>query len=200
MRRTKAEALETKEKLLDAALDVFLEKGFSETSLQDIALYAGFTRGAVYWHFKGKEEIYRELFERVHRMDMNLFDEVNDLDLLPFEKLRALVHSLIKNVYLNRRYSKYVELSILRIEYANFENLNIEKTGTYEYALILMEILAREAIEEGFISDRVPPEQIAKTLLLFIVGTCRLKFIAPALFGEVDETLENIDNYLNTLK
>ena len=197
MRRTKKEALQTTESLLDAALDVFLDKGYSATTLQDIAEHAGVTRGALYWHFKGKEDVYRGLFERVHQMDMDLFDEVNDLDLIPFEKLRALVRSLIENVYLNRQYEKYVELSIMRIEYASFDKLNLEKTGIYEYALIQMESLAREAIEEDQISDKFPPQQIAKTLLLFIVGICRLKFTSPELFGDPAKNLQIVDNYLD---
>ena len=50
-RRTKAEADETRTKLLDAAEEVFFEKGVSRTSLGDIAQRAGATRGAVSWHF-----------------------------------------------------------------------------------------------------------------------------------------------------
>ncbi|MCO6512070.1 MAG: TetR family transcriptional regulator [Aridibacter famidurans] len=199
MRRTKEEAIETREKLLDAALDVFLSKGYSAATLQDIAEYAGLTRGAVYWHFKGKEDIYRELYERVHRLDMAVFDEVADLGLAPFEKLRELVHSIIRNIYLNQRYSDYLELTTFKIEYAEFEAINAEKTDTYGYAVVVMESLAQGAIEEGVIADKVPPAQVAKTLLLFIIGVCRLKFTAPDLYGEADDTLAIVDNYLDSL-
>lgn len=64
-RRTKEEALETRDKLLDAAEHLFQEQGVSRTSLQDIAIRAGATRGAVYWHFKDKADLFNAMMERV---------------------------------------------------------------------------------------------------------------------------------------
>ena len=64
MRRTKTEALKTKEYLMLAALDTFYQKGIARTSLNEIAQAAGVTRGALYWHFKNKEELFEELFRQ----------------------------------------------------------------------------------------------------------------------------------------
>ena len=64
-RRTKEEALATRHKLLDAAEHLFQEQGVSRTSLQDIARRAGATRGAVYWHFKDKADLFNAMMERV---------------------------------------------------------------------------------------------------------------------------------------
>jgi TetR/AcrR family transcriptional regulator, acrAB operon repressor len=64
-RRTKAEALQTRHKLLDAAEAVFLRQGVSRTSLADIATEAGATRGAIYWHFKDKTDLFDAMMERV---------------------------------------------------------------------------------------------------------------------------------------
>ena len=64
-RRTKEEALETRNKLLDSAEDLFQAQGVSRTTLQDIALNAGATRGAVYWHFKDKADLFDAMMERV---------------------------------------------------------------------------------------------------------------------------------------
>jgi TetR/AcrR family acrAB operon transcriptional repressor len=61
MRKTKEEAAITRKKLLAVALSVFSIKGYSVTTLEDIAHEAGVTRGAIYWHFKGKAEIYNSL-------------------------------------------------------------------------------------------------------------------------------------------
>lgn len=58
MRRTKEDAQHTREALLDAAELVFAQRGVSRTSLQEIAKAAGLTRGAVYWHFKDKAELF----------------------------------------------------------------------------------------------------------------------------------------------
>ena len=65
VRRTKEEALETRNLLLDVAERVFNEKGVSRTSLADIAEAAGLTRGAIYWHFKNKSDLFDAMMERV---------------------------------------------------------------------------------------------------------------------------------------
>lgn len=65
-RKTKEEALATKKSIIDAAIAVFVEKGVSGASLEDIAERAGVTRGAVYWHFKNKGDIFRFLHEDLH--------------------------------------------------------------------------------------------------------------------------------------
>lgn len=57
-RRTKADAETTRNTLLDAAEDLFLERGVSKTSLEQIARHAGMTRGAVYWHFRDKDALF----------------------------------------------------------------------------------------------------------------------------------------------
>lgn len=74
VRRTKEEAQETRNSILDAAEHVFFEKGVSRTSLADIAQAAGVTRGAIYWHFANKGDLFTEMFDRV---------------LLPLDELKA---------------------------------------------------------------------------------------------------------------
>ena len=64
-RRTKEQAEQTREALLDAAEIVFHSKGVGRATLDDIARQAGMTRGAVYWHFKNKTEIFTAMCERV---------------------------------------------------------------------------------------------------------------------------------------
>lgn len=63
-RKTKEEALETRDRLLDAAGQVFCEKGVTNTSLCEISKAAGVTRGAIYWHFRNKTDLLEALWER----------------------------------------------------------------------------------------------------------------------------------------
>jgi AcrR family transcriptional regulator len=65
VRRTKKEAAATRDALLDAALRVFRDRGVAHTSLEEVAAAAGVTRGAVYWHFKDKADLFTALCERV---------------------------------------------------------------------------------------------------------------------------------------
>jgi TetR/AcrR family acrAB operon transcriptional repressor len=65
VRRTKEEAQETRSRILDAAERVFYDKGVSRASLEDIAATADVTRGAIYWHFKDKAELFDAMMQRV---------------------------------------------------------------------------------------------------------------------------------------
>lgn len=62
-RKTKQEALATRQHILDVALRLFSQQGVSSTSLVDIARAAGVTRGAIYWHFKDKSDLFGEIWE-----------------------------------------------------------------------------------------------------------------------------------------
>ncbi len=64
-KRSRGEALETRERILDAAVEVFHARGVARPSLSDVAELAGVTRGAVYGHFKNKGDLFNALCERV---------------------------------------------------------------------------------------------------------------------------------------
>lgn len=64
-RRTKADAQATRASLLDAAERLFQARGVARTSLGDIAAEAGATRGAIYWNFKDKGDLFNAMMERV---------------------------------------------------------------------------------------------------------------------------------------
>lgn len=65
VKKTKEEAQETRNRLLDTAEEVFHRKGVSQTTLNDIACAAGMTRGAIYWHFKNKVDLFNAMCDRV---------------------------------------------------------------------------------------------------------------------------------------
>lgn len=77
-RNTKEKAQETRERILDAAVDVFYDKGVSSTSLNDVAQAAGVTRGAIYWHFKNKADLFDAMCQRIHTPIQLMVDEVAD--------------------------------------------------------------------------------------------------------------------------
>lgn len=57
-RRTKAEAEKTRQKILKAALDLFAENGYERTTFEDVAARIRLSKGAIYWHFKSKPELF----------------------------------------------------------------------------------------------------------------------------------------------
>lgn len=94
MRRTKAEAAETRAAILAAAEQLFFEKGVSNSRLEDIATAAGVTRGAVYWHFANKTDVFLELYNAVQLPRINMLDleqaSENGCDPLVFIEAAAL--------------------------------------------------------------------------------------------------------------
>ncbi|MCQ5014251.1 TetR family transcriptional regulator, partial [Escherichia coli] len=62
-RKTNQDAQVTRQHILDVALRLFSQQGVSSTSLGEIAKAAGVTRGAIYWHFKDKSDLFSEICE-----------------------------------------------------------------------------------------------------------------------------------------
>lgn len=61
-----AQTSSTRERILDVALDLFIDKGFDGTSLREIAEQLGITKAALYYHFASKDDILRALHLRLH--------------------------------------------------------------------------------------------------------------------------------------
>lgn len=96
MRRTKAEAAETREAILLAAEQVFLERGVNQSTLTEIACYAGVTRGAIYFHFEDKLDIFQSIIGRARfpqeeiMLQAARFDHPNPLHILEQSIVAAL--------------------------------------------------------------------------------------------------------------
>ena len=56
-RKCKEEAEKTRQAVIETALDVFSEKGYAKATFDEIALRAGFTKGAIYWYFRNKADL-----------------------------------------------------------------------------------------------------------------------------------------------
>lgn len=61
-KKTKAEALKTRQLLIETAIAQFAARGVSNTTLNDIADAAQVTRGAIYWHFENKSQLFNEIW------------------------------------------------------------------------------------------------------------------------------------------
>lgn len=90
----------TKERIMETALELFAEKGYLGTSMNDIAKQLGFTKAALYKHYTSKQEILDRIVERMNEMDYerakqfempegNLAEIVAAYQKTPVEKVRA---------------------------------------------------------------------------------------------------------------
>ncbi|MBQ1391666.1 MAG: TetR/AcrR family transcriptional regulator [Firmicutes bacterium] len=93
-----------KAQILAAALQLFSEKGYEATTMQNIVELSGLSKGAIYYHFRDKSEIYKGLYEDLNRKPFSCFEELDkDETLTAPEKLEAAILHLImapeKNIY-----------------------------------------------------------------------------------------------------
>ena len=70
------EAVSTRDRILEVAMELFTEHGYEATSLREIAEPLGFTKAALYYHFRSKEEILRALMEPAVDLQRELIDRI----------------------------------------------------------------------------------------------------------------------------
>jgi AcrR family transcriptional regulator len=87
-RAARARGREARSELLNAALRVFARRGYSQARVDEIAAEAGYSKGALYWHFASKEELLDALLEE--RIDQPLRERVALLASAPPERDMAL--------------------------------------------------------------------------------------------------------------
>lgn len=91
MRKTKKDMQITREKIIQAGFDCFFENGYEATSLTAIAQAAGVTRGAIYWHFEDKKDLYRAVVDyNLERGDLTEYARTQSPDMTYTERVADL--------------------------------------------------------------------------------------------------------------
>ncbi|WP_062208130.1 TetR family transcriptional regulator [Aureimonas sp. AU12] len=118
MRRTKEAAAETRCAILDAAEQMFFERGVSQTSLSQIAAAANVTRGAIYWHFTGKSALFQAMQERAYLPQEEFFQAQNILgESDPMAALHRVTLESIRRFVADERARRVLTILTLRCEY-----------------------------------------------------------------------------------
>lgn len=117
VRRTKDEALATREALLDAAERVFCASGVTSATLGDVASAAGVTRGAVYWHFRDKGELFGAMCSRATLPLQSRLEQAADGD---GDDAIATLHAVsvqaMREIALNPRTRAVLEILLCKSE------------------------------------------------------------------------------------
>lgn len=117
-RRTKEDALATRSALLDAAEHLFQADGVSGTSLNDIALAAGVSRGAVYWHFADKADLFNAMMERVTLpLEHALADSASAAPADALERMRHATLLALKRTESDAQTRRVFEVATHKVEY-----------------------------------------------------------------------------------
>lgn len=117
---------ETRERIINSATELFIEKGYSRTTLEDIVQRVGLTRGAFYWNFKTKKDIldeilnryesfYREIYHSYTRSDSAL-ETVRSFLTLDFQKKNAVNPYTIIILYKVEACDEFSEISELHAQ------------------------------------------------------------------------------------
>lgn len=174
-RKSKQEAQVTREALLDTAESLFREKGVAGTSLDAIAIAAGVTRGAVYWHFKNKADLFGALCERATtpmRAMLNTLESEPGKD--PLGTLKKEATLILTNVAQDAQLQSVFEVLLLRGD-AGEELSEViareEKNGSECRARL--ESIFSAAIECGQLPKTTNARTAAVALSAYVCGLMR---------------------------
>lgn len=180
MRRTKEEALETRSRILHAALDIFCEKPYARVSIMEIAEAVNMSKGAVYWHFKSKDDLFIQLMNSVHEtIKENFPSQVGEVNTL--KDLRAYYKLLIAGPKDTELYVKVRKLLLRMNEWPQKVCIalwDFRKAGYEREKLFVSEVLKKE-LQSGNVNINVnsDPEAIAEAIVAIFNGIGNLRFM-----------------------
>jgi len=202
MRRTKAEADKTRSAILNAAATLFSEKGFEHTTLQDIAVSIGATRGAIYWHFKNKTEIFDAIHERLYQplMDLILEDVENDHP-DPLGQLQEICANLLIEIGHNQQKRQALHLFLVRCDFsgelAPYKEKNAAKKAQSRK---LFQRFFQGAMEKGHLRTDRDTETLALAISCFMKGIIMEYLNEPGAFDISTQAPRLIATFFEGLK
>lgn len=201
-RKTKEEAQKTREAILDAATDLFAAQGVSSTTLANIAKEAGVTRGAVYWHFKNKDDLLlalkEYLFEPFVELEKNLEkpDENDPLGLLHKAYLK-----FFENMQEQPRILKLLRIFLTKYEHsASLEQVFLNKANCHLEGLTHVEQVLSMAVEKKQLPATFNIRLGALAAMSFMDGLIHNWVILPDTLSIENDIPLLIDSLMHMLK
>lgn len=188
-RKTKIDTEKTYLALLDAAAELFLQKGVNRTTLQEIAAHAGLTRGAVYWHFKGKDEIVLQIWEVFAQEHMNRF--IATLNALPDTDAEAVfrktLHQLISHITEDYRAGQALSIVMHIVEFTTEETpLQQQLVQSHTNFIDAMQSACNTLQAQGALRPGIRPDIAAKGLLSYMSGLIK-QYLWPHRFADLKQ-------------
>ena len=143
-------------RLLGEATRLFAERGFEATSVQEIVVAAGVTKGAMYHYFDSKDDLLREIYTRVLRMQMDRLTRIADGPGSVVERLHAAAADVIETTTDNLDDSKIFFRSMHLLADETRKTVRAERRRYHER----FRDLVLEGQREGVFSERVPAELV----------------------------------------
>jgi TetR/AcrR family transcriptional regulator, acrAB operon repressor len=200
-RKTKEDAQATRALILDAAERVFHRRGVSRTTLQEIAQDAGLTRGAIYWHFENKGELFHAMMERVTLPMMARMTEIGpDDEERPLDKIRrdtaAALHSIVHDAQVRRVF----EIATQKVEYVDeLQSMRERHIAGRNECIDDTHRLMQMAHDKGQVRSDI--DLYSATLGVFgLIGGLKFNWLlSPDAFDLEAVGIATLDAYLNGL-
>ncbi len=200
-RRTKEEALETRLRLLDAAEKVFYEKGVAHSSLEDIAAAAKVTRGAIYWHFKDKAELFDAMMQRVVLPVEAMLEQAGSCGKVnAFELLRQATLDVLLRTARDARTQRVFEIAYHKCEYVgDAAGVRDRHAASQAECLKTIEAGFRACVKEGQMPKSVDPRGAAIGCMSLASGLIANWVLAPKSFSLEQHAEALVDAYFRGL-
>lgn len=197
-RRTKEDAQATRCHLLDAAEQLFQSKGVSRTSLNDIALAAGTTRGAIYWHFKDKSDLFNAMMERVtlpleRTLTLANVDTADD----PVREIRNAMLEALRIIATDAQTRRVLNIATHQVEYtAELSAVQAHRVHVHgECVGRNREVLSRAFAARQMVSP-ISLECAALGLQVLVEGLVQQWLLDPSAFDLMACGEATLDTYL----
>ena len=201
-RRTKEEALATREQLLDAAEQVFRERGVGHASLAEVADAAGVTRGAIYHHFESKAELFQALMARAEMPIDTAFEDFENQDIAdPLALFRQQGLQALDHLTSSRQIQNIFEILYLRCEYTD-ELASVATQQVQDRFECLAKCMAvlDQAVAKGQLPADTDTHLAAHSAFAFVSGLMRDWIEAPDTFDLKVAAPQLIDTYIAGLR
>jgi AcrR family transcriptional regulator len=187
MRRTKEEAAITREQLLKKALAAFSKKGYAATTLEDIAREAEVTRGAIYWHFGSKAELYNTLIREYSSRGGAIMQQAASEGGTLLDILRRVFVRQLQAIEDDPALRALMELQLFKTGLV--PELEEGRQQQFEASIGLVEMLTGilgQGVGMGLIRSEVSPQEMARAYLAFQNGLIHLWLTTPSQFSLKD--------------
>ena len=200
-RKTKEEALKTRETIIDAAVRVFSVQGISRTTLAEIAHEAGVTRGAIYWHFKNKEDLLEVLWEDI----LSPFDAVrraveNGQETDPLGVMHKAHLDLFRGLQQNPRRLQMLKILLNNSDSVDDPSFQMQKSHFCEGQELITKIFM-SAIRQGQLPETFDVYMGSIATIVFINGLIRKWIMFPDKLGmekEIPALLDGLHHMIRT--
>jgi len=199
VRRTKEEALETRHRLLDAAEVLFQAQGVSQTSLQQIAQQAGATRGAIYWHFKDKADLFNAMMERVVLPLEAAVQAASapEADADPMDEIERAMVEALKLMTADPQVRRVFEVATHKVEYTHdMESVQQRHLMSRNACVVDFEKAMHHAARQRGIRLPIPAAVAAQGLHALISGLIQNWLLDPEAFDLVSTGRRTFRIYL----